>query len=276
MGTSTSSSGSPGGAALDPPWLDDLADSLAARPQTQELGEPIPIEKLPPIGASAPARRFFAARVQLGDFAHTGDRRALRRALGHYSRTGMGGAVSVARRMRPSTVAGAGLAQLLEAARIRIDPRVVAWVDALVARGSTADEIAAEIVRRVTTEGGTLEEESYRASMAEALAELLEQSPKVDLLAMDADDIWTVLEAFLSREAFNRILLDIGQLFEGLRVSPVEAVRRSNEMRDYIRSEVVSQMRQIRAATQNPTPAQIEGVLRETLARTFGVFEGFL
>ena len=276
MGTSTSSSGSPGGASLDPPWLDDLAASLAARLQMQELGEPIRIEKLPPIGVSAPARRFFAAKVQLGDFARTGDRRALRRALGHYSRTGMGGAASVARRMRPSTVAGSGLAQLLEAARNRTDPRVVAWVDALVTRGSTADEIAAEIVRRVTTEGGTLEEESCRASMAEALAELLEQEPDVDLLAMDADDIWTVLEAFLSREAFNRILLDIGQLFEGVRVSPVEAVRRTNEMRDYIRSEVVSQMRRTRAATQNPTPAQIEAVLRETLARTFGVFEGFL
>ena len=276
MGTSTSSSGSPGGSGFDPPWLETVSQTLASRLAAQGLGDPLVIEPLSgPVG-EAPARRFVGAKAQLHDFARTGDRSTLRRALGHYARTGMGGARNVARRMRPSTVAAASLSQLLNAARERSDPRIVAWLTTLVARSPSADDVAAEIVRQLTTTGGTLEEESCRRSMAEALGELLEQQPGTDLLALSAEDVWVTIELFLSREAFNRLLLEIGQLFEGVNISPVEVVRRTNEMRDYIRSEVIAQIRPLRIAVQNPTPSQLEHILQDALQNTFAVFESVL
>lgn len=276
MGTSTSSSGAPGGAALDPPWLESVSETLASRLATQGIGDPLVLEPLSGPAGDAPARRFIGAKTQLHDFARTGDRSTLRRALGHYTRTGMGGARNVARRMRPSTVAAASLSQLLHAARDRSDPRISAWITALVARSPSADDVAAEIVRQLTTTGGTLEEESCRRSMAEALGELLEQQPGIDLLALSDDDIWVTIELFLSCEAFNRLLLEIGQLFEGVNISPVEAVRRTNEMRDYIRSEIAAQIRPLTISVQDPTPSQLERILQDALENTFAVFESFL
>ncbi len=112
--------------------------------------------------------------------------------------------------------------------------------------------------------------------MAEALGELLEQQPGIDLLALSDDDIWVTIELFLSCEAFNRLLLEIGQLFEGVNISPVEAVRRTNEMRDYIRSEIAAQIRPLTISVQDPTPSQLERILQDALENTFAVFESFL
>jgi hypothetical protein len=252
MGTSSSSSGPRSGVPFDPPWLE---------PYTQ------PLELAPP-------GRFRNARRLLGEYIKSGDRDSLKRGLGSYSRQGMGGAVRVAHRMRASTSAGAGLFNLLQQLRDSSDVKVRGWVRQLADKNLSANEIADEIVNQVCATGGSLDEVSCRNSMSQALSDLLSINSDIDLVSMDNDSIWMTMEFFIANEAFNRLSLDVGQLFESAKYSYKETVSRMNEMREYLRSEVSSQMQILRFETKSaPSREEINNVLQSALRMTFEVFE---
>jgi hypothetical protein len=232
--------------------------------QTEPTAQPVEI---------APPRRFGNARRHLGEYASSGDRGSLKKALGSYSRNGMGGASKVASRMRTSTSAGAGLFNFLQGVRDSTDTKVRDWVNQLTSKNLSAYEVADEIIDQVISTGGSLEEESCKDSMAQAMSDLLTIDPDVDLLNMDNDSIWTVMELFMANEAFNRLNLDIGQLFESDRYSPREAVSRMNDMREYLKSEISAQIQELRTDTINPTKAEMNTLLQSAIKITFEVFE---
>lgn len=291
MGTSTSSSGPGPGVSFDPPWLDQLGGDVTAGGEGQvpdsDGGDGVDTgngadagnnhdQSLAPAEGIAPARRFAGARRELGAFARTGSRDSLGRAIGHYSRTGMGGARNAAARMRTSARSAAGLVSLLQAARDGTDARVNQWVNSLVARNPSVQDVIDEVIGQLTTSGGSLEEESCKDSMAQAMAELMENQPNVDLLSMSDGDIWSLVELFLAQEACNRLQLDIGQLFESSRLNPREVVARMNEMRDYLKAEISAQMRTMKQENPNPSPGQLESTMQQALQSTFAVYEGTL
>ena len=279
MGTSSSSSGPGAGVPFDPPWLSSVASEIGSpleqisgdgsqQEQTPQQAEPV----VPPTGI-APPRRFGNARRYMGEYASSGDRATLKKSLGSYSRKGMGGASNVASRMKTSTSAGAGLFNFLQGVRDSSDAGVRDWVNQLTSKNLSAYEVADQIIDQVISTGGSLEEESCRDSMAQAMSELLTINPDINLVNMDNDSIWTVLELFMANEAFNRINLDIGQLFESAKYSPREAVSRMNEMRDYLKSEISAQMQELRKDTSNPTKAEMNSLLQAAIKITFEVFE---
>ena len=260
MGTSTSSSGPESGI----PFSDEPS-----------LPEENPQQEEPSVNPKdiAPQGRFKKARRNLNKYVSSGDRRALKKALGNYSRKGMGGASRVARRMRMSTSVGAGLFDFLKGIRDSDDIKLRDWVNQLTTKNLSAYEIANEIIEQLISTGGSLEEESCRDSMDYALSELLSMDPDVDFLNMDNDSIWTVTELFMVNEVFNRIYLDIGQLFESDRYSPSVAVLRRKGMRDYVKSEVSAQIQELRTNTSNPTNAEMKTLLQSVIRNTFEVFE---
>lgn len=99
---------------------------------------------------------------------------------------------------------------------------------------------------------------------------------KASTLNMNDGNIWTVVELFMVNEAFNRLQLDIGQLFESAKLSPRDVVLRINEMQDYLKSEISSQMQSIRESNANPDSKQLELLVQEALINTFSVYEGTL
>jgi hypothetical protein len=279
MGTSSSSSGPGAGVPFDPPWLSSVVSEIGA-PLEQISGESSQPEQNPQQAESvvqpvevAPPRRFGNARRYLGEYASSGDRGSLKKALGSYSRKGMGGASKVATRMRTSTSAGAGLFNFLQGVRDSSDTKVRDWVNQLTSNNLSAYEVADEIIDQVISTGGSLEEESCRDSMAQAMSDLLTIDPDFDLLNMDNDSIWTVMELFMANEAFNRLNLDIGQLFESAKYSPREAVSRMNDMREYLKSEISAQIQELRTDTSNPTKAEMNNLLQAAIKITFEVFE---
>jgi hypothetical protein len=281
MGTSTSSSGPGAGVPFDPPWLDQLGGGGGALAPAGDSGEVdgdgsnnAPASSTEPVAGIAPARRFANARRELGVFARSGSREALGRAIGHYSRIGMGGARNTAARMRVSTRSAASLISLLQTARDGSDPIVNQWISSLIARNPSVQDVINEVIQQVTTSGGSLEEESCKDSMAQAMSELMENQPDIDLLNMNDGDIWTLVELFLSYEACNRLQLDIGQLFESSKLAPREVVVRINEMRDYLKAELSAQMRSLRQVNGNPLPGQLESTMQQALQNTFTVYEG--
>ena len=287
MGTSTSSSGPGAGVSLDPPWLEDLVpvvgggasgaspldESSEPADEVAEEGQGKPEEVKP---AVAPPRRFAAARRDLGAFVRSGDTAVLARGIGHYSRTGMGGAAAVTSRMRASTSAGAGLVSFLQAARDGIDARVANWVQDLLARNPSSDDVADAIVQALAPPGGSADEESLRDSMALALSELILLQPDVELLHMSDMDTWTLLQLFLGHEVGNRLEFDMGQFFESSRLDPELGVKRELEMRDFVKNEVGVQLGVLREKTPNPTKQQLDVLVQDAVRMTFEVYEGVL
>ncbi|KQW43309.1 MULTISPECIES: Qat anti-phage system associated protein QatB [unclassified Roseateles] len=274
MGTSTSSSGPGSGNPLDPPWLDDVASGVGSGSGVP-IGDPGVPPRDGPTGNAAPAR-YREARTQLRKFINTGDRASLGRALGHYSRSGSGGAGAAASRMRASTKAGAELFSLLSAAATRSSAEARAWVDDLRNSGATADDVVNAIVKELAPPGGSADEESLRDAMAAALSDLLVQEPNLDLLSLGQDDIWSLMSLFLAIEVTNRVCFDIGQSLESSQVEPAIAVQREQEMRGFIRSEVRTAVRALRTTTANPTRAELDDLMQVAVKTTFEVFEGLL
>lgn len=285
MGTSTSSSGPGPRVLFDPPWLDQIGDEQPDT-ETPELGPAdgeseggdVPLQQ--PITEKpmsvAPDRRFVNARRQLNNFARTGSRESLGKAIGHYSRTGMGGAGKLAHRMRVSTKSAANLMSFLQTVREDSDLSISQWVNSLTGQNVAAQNVIDEIIRHVTSAGGSREEESCRDSMDQAMAELLTVQPDIELLNMNDTDIWTVVELFLGNEAWNRLYADIGQKFESAELSLLEAVNRMKEMREYLMAEVSAQMYSLRSANPNPNSKDLESLMQEALKNTFLVYEGML
>lgn len=279
MGTSTSSAGPGPKVPIDPPWLDQIgktpseatgddgADEDHADKPKDDSDDVDPVEQI------APSRRFFGARRALKEFAHTGDIGALAKAVGHYSKSGMGGAKNVSARMRASTRSATGLVGILQAARDRDTPEVREWVSSLIASNASVQDVINEIIEQVMTGGGSIDEEACKDSMAQSMAELLELNQDVELLNMNDSDIWTLVELFLGNEACNRMHLDIGQLFESATLPPRDAVRRTNEMRDFLKAEVGAQLQTLRVSQPNPSPVQLEKLMRSSLELTFAVYE---
>lgn len=286
MGTSTSSSGPGTGVSLDPPWLDDLAPSSGgasdapaaddAPNSDNDVAEGEEAKPDTPKPTIAPPRRFGAARRDLGSFIRSGSTAALARGIGHYSRTGMGGAASAASRMRASTSAGAGLVSFLQAARDGSDARISTWVQELVAKNPTSEDVADAIVRELASPGGSADEEALRDSMALAITELIMLQPDVELLRMSDTDTWTLLQLFLGHEVCNRLQFDIGQFFESSRLDPELGVKRELEMRDFVKNEVGVQLAILREKMPNPSKRQLDALVQDAVRMTFEVYEGVL
>jgi len=280
MGTSGSSNGPSSGVPFDPPWLDDIelpqpGDGNSQddqMPNDTEPGDEQPAN--PP--EVAPPRRFANARRALGYFARTGSEDSFRRAVGNYSRTGMGGAGSTANRMRTSARTGANAFGFLQAAREKTDAAINNWVADLTTRNASALEIIDEIVRQTTPVGGSQDEAATRESMAQAMEDLLAKYPDIDLLKLADDNIWELIESFLGYEAFYRLTLDIGQVFENVSISPRDRIRRMKEMRDYLKAELKAQVEELRRNKPHATSGQLQSILQDALENTFAVYEGAL
>lgn len=278
MGTSTSSTGPASGISMDPPWLDDINHGLTLPSDTDSSSEEEtntsteqPATQEPII--VAPPARFGTARKNLGEFARTGSQDSFKKAVGQYSKKGMGGATNVAKRMRASTSSVSGLVSFLRDVKNSTLPDIRDWANKLMSKSPTANEVIDAIIDRVTSEGGLLDEESIKISMANAMSDLLEQNPDLNLLNLGDDESWDLIESFLSYEASNRLQLDIGQLLERT-LNPIEMVQRIDEMREYLKAEISSQLQPYKSSDKHPDIGKLNAVIHQALESTFFVFEG--
>lgn len=105
------------------------------------------------------------------------------------------------------------------------------------------------------------------------MSDLFDKNPDIDITALSDDSIWSLVSSFLSYEAFSRIQLDIGQGFERNDVSLSDRVTRLNDMREYLESEISSQINVIRNEIGNKPPSNLQKIMMTSIERTFKVFE---
>jgi len=275
VGTSTSSAGPLAGASLDPPWLDDIAEEIGGGGSIPPDDEE---EVTSPAGAAgvAPPARYGDARRELGKYLKNGDTQHLRKALGHYSSRGSGGAKAAASRMRASTRAGATLFSFLNAVSQGSSAEARRWVEDLRATNPSAEDVVDAIVRELAPAGGSADEESFRDAMAQALSELISDDPSIDPLSMGIDHIWELMKGYLATEAANRLCFDLGPIFESAQLDPRTVVIREREMRRFIKNEIGLHVDLLRGTNANPTRRQLDSILQEALKMTFELFEADL
>lgn len=280
MGTSASSMGPGAGVSLDPEWLDDIElpnqDNASLNDYNNDSGEndnqfdekKLDGNKIPDI---APKFRFASARRGMGEYVRSGSKDSLRKSLGHYSKIGMGGARNLSKRMRTSTKVATNFFRTFQALRDNKDFALGKILLELQGRGANANEIIDTIIDNVCPSGGSLDEITCRDSGRFALSEFMNQNPSADINKLIDDQIWSLTGAFLGNEAYSRVQLDIGQSFEKQNVSAAERVNRMNEMKEYLQSEISTQLNKLR--NSGSQTIGMEKLFRTAIKNTFEVYE---
>jgi len=99
----------------------------------------------------------------------------------------------------------------------------------------------------------------------------MDRNPDADFTNLSDDQIWSLTAMYIGNEVFNRIQMDIGQAFEKNDVPYVDRVIRLNDMREFIQSEIATQLDTLRkSVSQNVDMNQL---FQDTITTTFEVFE---
>lgn len=290
MGTSTSSTGAGAGAPFDPPWLEDfgeageagLADTPINPPEESGDGEiesgddatnaeaqgdgEVPLDA--PVGGVAPPARYSEARRRLSRFLNTGDHSQLRGAISSLVNRGMGGSAKAASRMRTTAGAASALGGFLAAVRDGTSPTIAAWVESAKTRGLTGPDVALEVVNQLLPVGGSVDEESAKHAMTQAIAHLYELEPNVDLFNLADDQIANLMAYTVAFDVYHRVQLELGRVFEKLKYSARLVHERLNQALDYVVAVVSEAMMKARGTRT----ASMRDVANKALRNALDVF----
>lgn len=293
MGTSQSSKGSPGGVPMVPPWVPPPAPPIppadgdeANPPDGKNPGEPpavapqqgapnpaMPMPSLPvPI---APPARFGGARRSLGNFARTGDAGDMQRGVGHYVRTGYGGARTATRRFEGTTSTAGALYGALSSVAAGQAPTAGSPLDPALLAGRSAREVMDAIVEAVRPADGTQDAEASRASIKDALSELLTKFEQADLLDLTPEQRGFVIERFVAIDVYRRFVLDVGKAIQDKAPSAAAGLARLKQVKDYVKERVAASFRKLRDAGRSINSGRVSEIVRAALVETFLVFEGY-
>jgi hypothetical protein len=276
MGTSQSSDGPSSGVPMVPSWVPDppLEGDAAQQDDSAAPDSPSPVEPAPVPIPIAPPARFLAARRSLGSFARTGDGRDMRRGVGHYVRKGYGGAGTASRRFG-GTVATArtlhGVLSSLAAGR----PAPGSPLDPALLVGRSVEEVITAVVEAVKPIDGTQDAEAARASIRDALSELLTRFPDADLMNLEADERNFVIERYAAIDVSRRFELDVGKTIQEKAPTTANALSRLKEARNYVKETVAASFRKLRDSGRTLAAGWVSRVVHDALHETFQVFEGY-
>lgn len=253
MGTSTSSSGGKAGSPFDPEWLSPSqaegetgsgeqvggGDNQGQEGDSDSAGEQVGnTAQGTDEPEFAPNRRYAEARSKMSGYLGGGGREALRSATRSMVNRGMGGSRRAASTMRGSAQGAAALGQFLSAARDHTDARVQDWVERVKQQNLSADDLILELVKEVMPQTGSVDEESLRNSAVDALGQLYEQNPDLDLFTLTDEQIYEVMAITIANEVCTRVDLQLGQTYEKLKYDAAQIQLYRNDVREFVRSEV--------------------------------------
>lgn len=220
--------------------------------------------------------RFKSTRINLGNFAKSGSTDSLKRGLGHYSRTGLGGSSRGASRMGRSTAAAGGFVDVLSALRDGTAIPPAAQLDPATLAGKSQQEIADAIIDAVSPTDGSQDAESSRDSAARAFAEILEIDSSANLTALTPELIEQFFERFLANDLVARIQLDVGKSVLDKAPDAATAIQRLETMQSYVKQEFSRAVAELKAAGQVLQQGTGKSIGDAAIKATLDVFEGWL
>lgn len=288
MGTSQSNPGPGGGVPMVPPWADDppvendpsTPEDDGSIPQTEgpgddDNGKPVqPAPKLPSI-EPAPLRRFAGSSRNLGDYARTGDRSALERGVGQYVNKGYGGAGIATRRLGSTATTAGTLGNVLSQLSGDSAAQDGSSLDPTLLAGKSADAIMDAVVEAARPVDGTQDAEASRASIRDAMSEMLTEHPNADLFELTDGQREAIIENYAANDVFRRFELDIGKTIRDKAPSVSAGLSRLGQARGYIKQTVAAAFRSLRDSNKSFSEKSIASVVRSAIREAFEVFEEY-
>ena len=280
MGTSGSSGGPGTRTPLVPSWLDEPSagplpgggtGSTQTDAESPELGAgnagdgPGNRQPLPPIPPAPPPDRFRGARRNFSAFAASGghDRRALRRAVRDYVRSGAVGGRNATRRMGAARTAASGVLSVFRGfQRDGIDATLRHLnLEGLVGRPPA--DLFLGLTDVICQDGGPIDEGIARDAWLETVADL-DGFGIADLAALTTPQMQEVFLAFVAHAIEARLFQDIG--IKGLKITADLAAIDAFEaqLRSYIRRSVSDSFAGDIAALSTFTDRQIGATVDRT------------
>ncbi len=222
--------------------------------------------------AIAPAARFRGARLSLGSFARSGDTSEMRRGIGRYVRNGYGGGGTATRRFG-STTTTAG--RLHDAVSGGAAPAPDGALDRSVLAGRSVREVVDAIVEAVRPTDGTQDAEASRASIRDAMSELLTKFVDADPLNLDVDQREFVIERFVAADVYRRLVLDVGRTIQDKAPSATTGLARLKQIREYVRETIAASFRKLREAGRRISTGRVSAIVRDAVRETMSVFEAY-
>jgi hypothetical protein len=260
-----------------PSWVPDIpapAPDSPASPGGAPPGSAPPVSPPRPPIPTAPAGRFSSTRRAAGNFARTGSSENLKRSLGHYVRTGYGGARTAARRMGGTArTAGSLYSALSPGAPGPGEPETT--LDRNILRGRSAREVMDVIVQAVRPGDGTLDGDASREAVKGSLVELLKRFPEADLLDLSEEQRAFAVEQFVALDVFQLYVLDIGKTIQDKASTSRAVLSRLREAKNYIKQTVSAEFRKLAADGQVLSRRTVTQIVQRALLRALQVFEHF-
>jgi len=281
MGTSGSSTGSPSGTPLIPPWVSDpdIVDNPETTP-TDSSGDTDDVDQNqnPQVFPSevAPAARFRGTRINFGSYAKSGDQKNLRRGLGHYVRTGYGGKESAIGRFKGTAHTAGAIFSTLSTLATQPDSFDGTALDTSILKDKTARQIVGTIISIIKPADGTQDTESSRNAANNAFSELLDKYPDADLFDLTIDQRLDVTDFFIGNDIFNRVWLDVGKSVQDNAPTAGIALQRLKDMKQYIKSEVARVFRDEKSTNTRWTAEAVQRLANDVIAKTISIFEDYL
>ncbi|WGS19234.1 MULTISPECIES: Qat anti-phage system associated protein QatB [unclassified Bradyrhizobium] len=187
-----------------------------------------------------------------------GDAPDLSRCLGHYVPSGYGGSNITTGRFGGTTQTAGSLGHAFYRGRRGARSALT---------GRSTEEIATAIIEAVKPVDGTLDAEAERASIHDAMSELLAEYPDADLLDLSDDERKFVIEKFTAIDVAQRFALDVGKHLLERAPTAAVAMARREQMRAYIAETVAASFRNLKSAGGTLTTGRVARVVQAALGR---------
>ena len=230
MGTSATLSSPKGRIPFEKGWLDTIAEENGM----------LPIPTSNTQAELALRGRFQSTKINLGKYlaqgSSQGDDALLKRALGKYSQKGMGGASCITEQMWPTAGIAEKIVTLLETLCNGSDPEISDWATQLTEKGLAPGEIVDGIINRLLpSTGGSIDETSWKSSLARALLLFI---PEISLLDITIGTVAQIAESFVTNEIYNQVYRSVAELFERIKYPLGNSVSVTERMRGYIQTKL--------------------------------------
>jgi hypothetical protein len=263
-----------------PPWVPDVPSQGGQQGTEGTSPNSDPPTSQPLVNTNpttlAPRGRFGGANRSIGEFAKSGDRRSMQKALGHYVRKGYGGHSTATKRMGNTIVTASALYSVLtpNSADPNIQPGGA--LDPVLLSGKSSDEVMDALVDTICPVNGTQDAEISRNSIKDALSDVLEQFPDANLMEINQQQREYAIEKFVAMDVFRRIDLDIGKTVREKAPSFKEALGRLKEIKSYVSETVSESFRTVRNEGKSFVGEKINEIIASAISETFQVFEGYV
>ncbi|MDA9545321.1 hypothetical protein ACM43_12895 [Bradyrhizobium sp. CCBAU 45321] len=288
MGTSSSSGGPGSNTSLVPTFLEPISsDPLpGGEAEPADSGEDgdgeAPGDGLSPAATQAPrptiqpppaAGRYTGARTNFTRFASSGgnDRRALRRAVRDYVRSGAGGSHNATRKMGSAREAASGALGVFRGFQRDGVADTLARLNLGNLVGRPTREVFIGLTDIICRDGGPIDEGIARDAWLETCVDL-EQIGIDNLDALTAEQIRDVFLAFIAHAIEARLFQEIG--VNGFEVADLNAIQAFEaQFRSYVERDVRDSFASDFSSIAELSDAEIRTIVDQTYQNAWELFE---